>query len=390
MTKTKLLLITFFILFFIIPFSASAFEVKTDNSVFVAKDETVAGTLYAAGNTVTVDGTVTGDVICGAQTVNINGRVEGDVICGAQTININGYVGGSIRVAGNSININGTVARGVQALGASIVLGTEASVGSDMFIAGAAGDIRGNIAGDLHGVAETVIIAGQIDKDVKLRLSNRIKSEARGVKFREPDPLIITDEAVIGGNVYYTSGIKGKISETAVIGGETGHSSPKKTSKKNFAVLSGWKKLISIFSALIIGLVLISLWRKQIKQLTDKMLNDAGVSIGWGVVVMFITPILALLLIITIIGIPLAMIVICLWLIALYISKILVGILIGRSLVEKFWKSKKDSLIWAMVVGVVVSWLIFSIPIIGWLLCLVAMWWGLGGMWLYFKKAQQN
>jgi len=54
---------------------------------------------------------------------------------------------------------------------------------------------------------------------------------------------------------------------------------------------------------------------------------------------------------------------------------------------DKIWHKKKDSLIWAMIVGVVIMWFIFCIPIIGWILALVAIWWGLGGIWLHFKNA---
>ncbi|MCK4553560.1 hypothetical protein KAU19_01185, partial [Candidatus Parcubacteria bacterium] len=124
----------------------------------------------------------------------------------------------------------------------------------------------------------------------------------------------------------------------------------------------------------------------QIKKLTDKMLDKVGPSIGWGVIVMFLTPIIAILLLITLIGMPLAFILIGVWLIALFVSKILVGILIGRELLKRFWEKKKDSLLLAMVIGIVIAWIIFSLPIIGWLLCLVAMWWGVGGIWLYFRK----
>ena len=123
------------------------------------------------------------------------------------------------------------------------------------------------------------------------------------------------------------------------------------------------------------------------------MLNKAGASIGWGAVVMLLTPIIAILLLITVIGIPLAAILIGLWFIALLISKVLVGITIGRLLLRKNKEpenkkeEKKNSLMLPMVIGITLSWLIFSAPVIGWLLSLVALWWGLGGIWLQFRKA---
>ena len=388
MKKTTLLISLCFVLFLILPLAAKAFAVKADNSVYVAQDEVIEGNLYAVGNIITVDGAVIGDVICAGQTININGKVEGDVICAGQTLNILGQVNGSVRTAGNSVNINGPVARNVMAFGASIILGKDASVGWDMLIAGASGDIRGKIGNDLYGGAANVVIAGEIVKDVRLKLDERVRSEKKGLSSKKTEPLTITKEAVIGGNVVYTAGNEGSIADEATISGEITHNLPKaKPGQRKIITGWAWGKIYSIFSALVIGLVLISLWREQIIKLTDKMLNRVGVSIGWGLVIMFLTPIIAILLIITLIGIPLAVILIGVWLIALFLSKIIVGILIGRSVLEKLGKKKKESLIWAMIIGIILSWILFSIPFIGWMLCLIALWWGLGGIWLYFRKA---
>lgn len=377
MTKTRLLLIACFAFLLIVPLTAKAFDIKTGDSIYVAKDQTIEGNLYAAGASITVDGTVTGDVICAGQSVNINGTVEGDVICvAAQAVNINGAVNGSVRAAGNSININGQVARNVMAFGAAVSLGREASVGWDMLIGAATGEIRGKVGRDLYGGASAVTIAGEVGKDVRLKMDSQ-KPDKSG--------LTIIDEAKIGGNVVYTDKNEALIAGNAVIAGEITRNQPK-LAKEKTVMAWAWGRLYSIFSALVIGLVLISLWGKQIKKLTDNMLDKIGTSIGWGAVIMFLTPIIAILLLITFIGIPLAFLLIGVWLIALFISKILVGILIGRSLLEKFWTKKKDSLIWAMIIGIVIAWIIFSTPVIGWLLSLVALWWGLGGIWLYFKS----
>jgi hypothetical protein len=217
-----------------------------------------------------------------------------------------------------------------------------------------------------------------------MRLGEKIRGKSK--QASNPQPLAIAESAVIGGNVYYTSGVKGAIAPGATIGGEVGHSFPKQKGKKDVRLLKAWGGLFSVFSALVVGLVLISLWRKPIIKLTDQMLKKIGTSIGWGAVIMFLTPIVAIILLITLIGLPLAMILIGLWLIALYISKILVGILVGRSILNKLWAKKKDSLIWAMIIGVLAVWLISSLPLIGWLLCLLAVWWGLGGLWMAFRK----
>jgi hypothetical protein len=384
MLKSKHLLIILFLAlaWFIMPSAVSAYEVKTSDNIFINQGEEIQGNLYAAGNTISVDGTVKGDLICGAQTLNVNGKIEGDIICGAQTININGEVGGSIRTAGNTININNKVGRGIQALGASINVGKNASVGSDMFLAGASGLIQGKIGGDLHGAGASIIIDGEIAKNVRLRLD-----EGTGNKNNSEGPLKITDNAKIGGSVTYTSALAGSISNKATIANGAYHNLPKINHAKQMSFVAWfWKMLYSVFSALVIGLVLISLWPKQILSITENMLSKAGSSIGWGTIVLLLSPIVCLLLALTFIGLPLAFLIVIIWVIAIVISKVIVGILIGQIVLEKFWPKQKNSLIWAMIVGIIIVKFIFAIPLIGWMMALIAIFWGLGGLWLYFKN----
>lgn len=388
MKKTTLLIPICLTLCLLTPLAVLAFEVKTGNSVFVPSEQVIEGNLYAGASTLTIDGTINGDVICAAQSVTVNGKVAGDVICGAQTVIINGEIGGSVRAVGNTINLNGPIARNVQALGASISLGTGATVGWDMFLAGAIGEIRGKIGGDLHGGVASIIIAGEVNKNVRLRLDNNAKNPPKEMIFANGDkPVTITETAVIGGDVIYSAREDAAIAEGASITGEITRNEPKAADKRDFTIFKTWGKLISFFAALVVGLVLISLWRQPTKDLTERMLKRITPAIGWGAVIMFIGPIIVILLLITLIGIPLALIMFALWLIALYLSKILVGIVIGRSLIEKLWPKKKNSLIWAMLIGVAIVSLICWLPFIGWILCLIALWWGLGGIWLHFKKA---
>ena len=117
------------------------------------------------------------------------------------------------------------------------------------------------------------------------------------------------------------------------------------------------------------------------------MLAKIGPSFGWGIIALLLTPIIVVILLITIIGIPLSLILLALWLVALCLSKILAGILVGRSLLNNYWPKKKDSLISAMIIGIVIAYLIFSLPIIGGFISLLAMLWGLGGIMLSLKKA---
>jgi hypothetical protein len=68
-----------------------------------------------------------------------------------------------------------------------------------------------------------------------------------------------------------------------------------------------------------------------------------------------------------------------------YGSKIVVAYLIGKLILGQLARAYTGRA-WAMVVGVVVYVLVASIPILGWLIGLLATLFGVGAMWLVFQN----
>ncbi|MEI6597012.1 MAG: polymer-forming cytoskeletal protein, partial [bacterium] len=326
---TKKIFLATAVIFLLLPLTASAYSLKKGDAVYVPKDEIIEGNLYAVGSSLIIDGKVTGDVICAGQSININGEVAGDVICAGQSININGNIGGNLRVVGNTINFNGQVARNAMVIGTTAVTSASSTIGWDLLILGNIFELRGNVGRDLYGGAGKVNVAGKVGKNLDLSFGSQNNND---------QPLIIAGTAKIDGQLKYKSDKNAIVETGATIKGETIHNFPTVAAKKsNLADLGWWwGKLISIFSALIIGLVIISFWREQIIKITDLMLAKTGPALGWGILALLLTPIIIIILLITIIGIPLSLILSALWLIAMYVSKILVGILIGKSLINNY------------------------------------------------------
>ncbi len=367
----------------ILPFIASASGMEAQESVYIPKEETVEGSLYSAGYSITVDGTIKGDVICAAQTIIINGRVDGDVICAGQSITVNGVVGGSVRVIGDSIILSGSIGHTAMAAGSNITISPSANIGWDALIAGAFAEVRGAIKRDLFAAGSFITLAGPINRHTVLYMDDRQVAE-------DQHSLTITKDASIGGNLTYTASRDAKIENPAVIKGELKKNNLESKygdGAKNAAGAWAWFKIIGIFAALVIGLLMVSWLPKPVRDITDGMFEKPVPSIGWGIVVLILTPIVAFLLLFTVIGIPLSLTILGAWLLLMYPAKVLAAIAIGRKLNNAFPFMSKwhHSLMAAMIVGIVVSWLIFSVPVIGWFLGFIAMLWALGGIWRYGK-----
>lgn len=366
----------------VVPMGVMAFVVETGDALYVPESRIIEGNYYVAGQNASIDGRITGDVYYAGQSLVINGRVDGDVIAASQSVSVNGTVGGNLRAAGSDINIRGTVERGVSVAGANVNIEKSARIGWDALMATANAQVRGEIGRSLLGAGANYNLNGTIARDVVLYLNSNNKSKGA--------ELNIGESAIIGGGVTYQSVSIANVAEKAQVKGAVVHKlSPSKPVQRPGA--GGYLILlvISMLSALVVGLVLIKLWPRQIVNLAENMTDQFWPTLGWGFVTLTLMPLLALLLAVTVVGLRLAGLVMLGWVSLFMLSKIIASIVAGWWLVNKYWAAKKESLATSMVLGVIIMWIIFYIPIIGWLASLVAMWWGAGGMIMSFKKVHK-
>ena len=383
MTKSfKLLLATFAILAFILPSSVSAAEVKSSENLHIPPGETIEGNLYAASNSIVVDGDIAGDLIAFAKNITINGRLEGDLIALAQNITINGEINGNVRSISNTATINGSIARNVNFVGNNLNIERTAQINWDLLTGALKTNIKGVIKGNVYGNSETVSLSGKIGKN--FNFSN----------YSNAQVINISPEANINGNLYYNEGAKIAIAEKANIAGNT-EIIKKETNNQGETSRDIWLFVYKIFAILVIGLVVISLGKKHIPELNLLIQGKASKAFTWGFLASLIAPLATIILIFSIIGIPLALIIIFAWIILFCLAKIIVALFIGKYLISIFNKETNKNffhplndknLIFSLVIGVVVLWLLFTIPYIGWLISFLAGSIGLGAILLYLKK----
>ncbi len=366
-------------LFLIIAFSpllavhASSFA--TANSVVLKKNQIIAGSYYVSGQNVIINGRVSGDLVVIAKSLTINNSVGGDLIALAQKININAPIRGNVRVISDNLTINNIVARNVDALANKITFNSNTHIGWDAYLLGQDLDMQGILKGNLTGRFQQAIISGKIGKNLKLKLDTE----------ENQNNLIISPQAIIKGNVIYTSQKTANISKQATILGEIQKKIPTKE-KGNFWLIWLWTEILAIFSALIVGLVLIFVAKDFIPKIFNEIQKNPVKKSLSGLVLLIALPITALILTITLIGIPLALIIVAFWLIAVYLAKILIAILIGQIIIKNLIKKPNPSLFWPLVVGVIISYLLFSITIIGWILALIAVCLVWGNIWTYVNN----
>jgi len=360
----------FVFLFFIIATPAFAMTARGGQSVYIPKGEVVNGTLFAGGNSVTIDGTVHGDVFCGSQSVVISGIVDGDVICVAQSLRISGTVAGSVRAAGQTIEIAGPVKRNVTVMGQSLAIDPTGIVSGEILVAAQQFTDNGPVALSVTGATDHAFIDAKVGGDVHLNTSS----------------LTLGDNAKIAGSVKYESSSVATLAPSATIAGTLTQTVPKITKEKisvREAKQPGGdfgKLLVKIIIYIVLAAIITSIAPKRTKKILDVMKELPMATSLTGFLTLIVVPVIIIALAITIVGIPFALILGVIYAFALALSRVFAAILVGEYLFANFHGNKNGNMLLTILLGVTVTWIVFSLPILGGIAGFLAVIWGLGAI----------
>ena len=323
----------------------------------LSADEVVDGDYFAVGEIVEISGTVNGDVYAAGGQVLVNGTINGDLMVAGGVVGIGGVVTQDVRAAGGNLVLTGEVGKNVTILGGSIEL-TEAAV------------INGSLVTAGGNVNVNTPVVGNIKAGVgNLTLSNDVggKVEAGVVNLR------VSSTASIGGDLVYFSEEDSSISDTASIGGvvekravpKMMREAPNQKDVDNFfAGISVFTLMVSMASSLLLGLVIIHLFPNYTERVSKQISGNFVRSLGVGFLALIAAPIILILLFVTIIGIPIAVVLGMLLFIYLYVARIYAMYAFGSKLVS-VTGTKLTNMKWVFVIGLVVYYILSLIPIIG-------------------------
>ncbi|HWV36547.1 MAG TPA: hypothetical protein VNZ55_12995 [Thermomicrobiales bacterium] len=353
----------------VLPFVADAGTNRAGNSVSVESGQRIVGDLNAAGRTVTIAGTVTGDANVTGGDVTIPGTVEGSANLAAGQVDISGAVGESVRIFGGQIDVTGTVGGDLIVFGGKVNVPSQAKIGGNVLIAGGQVDIRGAVNGDLRITSSNVTLGGLTSGDAEISASS----------------IDLLDTARVGGKLTYTSSSSADIAPNAVVTGETVHHQPSAFNGGVRGIFNPWLRVIW---ALMAGIVIVAL--------APRFMSAVGGSgrrvlpaFGIGILSLILIPIIAIVLMATVVGLPIGLIVLAGYLIALYLSQVIVGMMIGRLLLSGRWDdgSRGFNLL-CMTLGVIIISAIRFIPlpfVWGGVNAIVAIW-GVGTVVMLFGR----
>ena len=367
-------------LFCVLPLAFSSAMTMTEKNINLPQGEVINDEVLLVGNDITVNSDVVGNIFAFGQKIHINGNVDGDIIGAAQSIVINGNVNGNVRIASQSIEINGRIERSVSIVGQDIALSENSFVGRNALFAGEIINIAGNVVGSVNVIAETLNISGKVSDNVNF-YSNSASKDDNG--------LILTSTAVISGNINYNAfgDIKG-VSQVNVLGSiDKNLPEVEKKVEMKGGILP---EVIFLLLALLTCLMIVLVGGKKVKDVEKIMMESIWKSFGIGFAVLVCTPVLAVLFFVTGLGGLIGTILIIIWILMLLLAYFFSAISFGQYLLKIVKKDFKQSFLIYSLIGVVVGYVLLSIPFIGFFVGLFGLCWGMGGMYLSFLESRKE
>ncbi|HSX41452.1 MAG TPA: polymer-forming cytoskeletal protein [Candidatus Saccharimonadales bacterium] len=341
-------------------------QVMSSESNYLPSGKVVDDDLYVSGQSIEIDGTVNGDVYAAGSSVNIKGTVNGDVIAAGQDVVIGGTVKGSVRAAGSNVRLIGHAGGSASLAGQTVTVERSADIEGGAQVAGSTVNIQSRIGRGLVGGGSLFTIDSNIGKDASISAGT----------------LNLSPTTRIGGNLVYSSDKFNK-SDGATIAGETKEMKEPKHGQENAGKDTAFGALYGLIALLAAGSLLLWLAPHATAGVAEVVTKQPVGAFGWGVLVMLLSLPVLVVLLISFIGIPLALISGVVLAAALYLAKYLVALSVGNVLRNRAgWKANAyaDALI-----GLIVLTLVELIPVLGGLVKLTVALIGIGGILLYVR-----
>jgi cytoskeletal protein CcmA (bactofilin family) len=327
--------------------------------------------VYIAGGTVDVLADVERDLVAAGGTVSIRQLVKRDVTVAGGAVNLSARVGDDVRAAGGTVTIEDLVGGDVVAAGGTVTLAPEAQVAGRTWLAGGTVTVAGRIGRELRVAAASVSIAGEIDGNVRIA--------ARSIH--------VLPTARIKGDFAYTSATPARIDPGAQIQGKVSYTQADlaKRARRAGRIVFVVARVLLLAGLIVCGVALLLLLPGFTASAARTIRSHPWTSLGLGLLLFVVTPVVAIVLMTTIVGVLAGLVVGALYPVALLLGYLTAAVSLaemGGRLVTRRPELSIGGRIISLILALVVLALVGLIPIVGMIIAWLAAVFGLGA-WTY-------
>ena len=338
-----------------------ALERRHADFVTVAANETVDDTLLAAGNIVRVEGVVNGDLLAFGRTVEVRGTVKGDLISCAQRTKVSGSVEGHIYTLSHSLDLEGQLGHSIYGLVQSLHVDDRGRVDEGIVVAAGDASLEGVVKRSVNIFTGNGDVSGSIGRDLTMAGGS----------------LTLTNTARVGGNL---SARVHQLKEVHIADGATivGKRDIQVNVRESHFTHPRFyfHQAVWFAGAMLVGWLGLLLF-PGFFQATTQLVGSGWRSLGLGAGVLAGVPVAIAVAAITLVGFPVSLMLLTVYLAAIYLAKVWVGAFLGRILLKPSGATKGDWLL-GLLVGLLILTIVGFIPYLGGLVRLGVVCLGLG------------
>jgi cytoskeletal protein CcmA (bactofilin family) len=359
-----IILLSGFTPFFSKPVAAS-WTTLAGNEVYVREGEVTEGDLWVMARSVEIKGRIKGDLLVFAEDLKISGQVDGALLGLAGRTELSGEILGNLRMASMFTKIDGLVAGNFSAVGTELLFGPKATASSLL-----AWFTLTNIAGEIK---EAAVVKGNIF-NLTGKIGEDLKIGATKVN--------ISENARIGGDFLYPVGVEPVLEPGFRVGGKINKfqtaPAPGATAFKGLWFLGG----------LLLGVVWLLIFPRRWAEIISASSLPWRRIIVLGIGGLFLLPLLSLLFSVMLIGLPLGICLLVIFLILLFFGELPSYLLVGRLLFGSLQRKRKAHPVFLFVAGGFILAFLKFLPYIGFIFMFVSKILGNGLLlsYLFFSR----
>ena len=311
--------------------------------------------------------------------ITVNDKMEGSGFVAGNVVTVNNEVDGILFTAGNLVNVT-TKSDYLFAAGSAVTIND--AVFKDGFVAGSEVKLNNvQITRDLYATGSNITVTGTVGRNLFIAGDNVIIDGAiNGDVYVDATTLVINSNSIINGKITYNEEAETTISKDAVIAKKSTYKNASRDASIDTNSLTSTviiNKLINtltnLLNTLVVGLLMILLIPRLFEKLSEIEARRLLPSFAWGLLILVVAPIIAIIALFTYVGIATGILLGILYGLLIYLSTIFSTFVVTKLI---FKNVKNPYLI--LLIGLPIVYVIKIVPFLGGLTSFVLLCLGLG------------
>ena len=385
--------------------------IESETKAVVAENEVIHDDLFIGGQDVLVAGKVEGDLFAFGENVVISGEVDGNVFTAGNTVAVSGVIDGALMIAGYDLTLeeSASIGRNIYFGGFSFQAMPESLVNRSIYGGGYQMLLDGSVGRDVTAGLGAMKVAGPVGGDINVEIGEPSNSDNVNPTDWFPgmpavkvlDPGYEVNEERVDGEV--------NIKLTPV---DTDIDTDIQVDPGYFLAQRLRRRTGEFIALMLVGMLALWLMRGTLLKAVEEVKKNVAIDSVWGILIylLYIPVVFILFLLLLMLTIAVSLITLgsfagemisissftffggltLFGLLAGVATKILIGYLVGRLILEKTSKPSFENYwthVGALAIGVFLYELLRAIPFIGWLFMVVVVVIGTGAFAVMISNA---